>query len=77
MSTIYEFTAQSLAGNVLATEYLFDAMRRAGVRCRVLIPGSATVYAPSSEPISETAAIAPASPWNSGWSRIGSTWMPT
>ena len=56
-------TAQPLAGNVLATEYLLDALRRAGVRCRVLVPGSATVYAPSSEPISETAAIAPASPY--------------
>lgn len=56
-------TASPLAGNVLATEYLFDALRRAGVRCRVLVPGSATVYAPSSEPISETAAIAPASPY--------------
>ena len=56
-------TAQPLAGNVLATEYLFDALRRAGVRPRVLIPGSATVYAPSSEPISETGVIAPASPY--------------
>jgi GDP-4-dehydro-6-deoxy-D-mannose reductase len=56
-------TVQPLEGNVLATEHLFDALRRAGVRCRVLVPGSATVYAPSAEPISETAAIAPASPY--------------
>ncbi len=45
--------AQPLEGNVLATEHLLDALRREGVRCRVLVPGSATVYAPSSEPISE------------------------
>jgi GDP-4-dehydro-6-deoxy-D-mannose reductase len=56
-------TAQPLEGNVLATEHLFDALRREGVRCRVLVPGSATVYAPSSEPISERDRIAPASPY--------------
>ena len=56
-------TAQPLEGNVLATEHLFDALRREGIRCRVLVTGSATVYAPSSEPISETDPIAPASPY--------------
>jgi GDP-4-dehydro-6-deoxy-D-mannose reductase len=56
-------TARPLEGNVRATEHLLDAVRRAGIRCRVLIPGSATVYAPSAEPISETDAIAPASPY--------------
>jgi GDP-4-dehydro-6-deoxy-D-mannose reductase len=56
-------TAQPLEGNVLATEHLFDALRREGIRCRVLIPGSATVYAPSSEPISESDPIAPANPY--------------
>jgi GDP-4-dehydro-6-deoxy-D-mannose reductase len=56
-------TAQPLAGNVMATEHLLDALRRAGIRCRVLIPGSAAVYAPSLGPITETDAIAPASPY--------------
>jgi GDP-4-dehydro-6-deoxy-D-mannose reductase len=56
-------TAQPLAGNVLATEHLFDALGRTGGRCRVLVPGSATVYAASSEPISEADAIAPSSPY--------------
>jgi GDP-4-dehydro-6-deoxy-D-mannose reductase len=56
-------TAQPLEGNVLATEHLLDAVRRAEVRCRVLIPGSAAVYAASSEPISEADAIAPTSPY--------------
>jgi GDP-4-dehydro-6-deoxy-D-mannose reductase len=56
-------TAQPLEGNVMATEHLLSALRLAGVRCRVLIPGSATVYAPSSESISETDAIGPASPY--------------
>jgi GDP-4-dehydro-6-deoxy-D-mannose reductase len=56
-------TSQPLAGNVLATQHLLDALHRARVPSRVLVPGSATVYAPSSEPISETDAIAPASPY--------------
>jgi GDP-4-dehydro-6-deoxy-D-mannose reductase len=56
-------TAQPLEGNVLATEHLFDALRREGIRCRILVPGSATVYAPSSEPISERDPIAPGSPY--------------
>jgi GDP-4-dehydro-6-deoxy-D-mannose reductase len=56
-------TAQPLSGNVLATGHLFDALRREAVRCRILVPGSATVYAPSSEPISETHGLAPSSPY--------------
>ena len=56
-------TAQPLAGNVLATHHLLDALRRAGVRCRVLVPGSATVYAPSPSPSPRIDAIAPASPY--------------
>jgi GDP-4-dehydro-6-deoxy-D-mannose reductase len=56
-------TTQPLEGNVLATEHLLDALRREGIRCRMLLPGSATVYAPSSEPISETDPIAPGSPY--------------
>jgi GDP-4-dehydro-6-deoxy-D-mannose reductase len=56
-------TAQPLEGNVLATEHLFDALRREGIRCRVLVPGSATVYAASSEPIAEDGPIAPMNPY--------------
>lgn len=56
-------TTPTLAGNVLGTHYLFDALRRAGVHSRVLITGSATVYAPSDQPIAENGAIAPGSPY--------------
>jgi GDP-4-dehydro-6-deoxy-D-mannose reductase len=55
--------AATLETNVLATHYLFDAVRRAGVECRVLVPGSAHVYAPSGTPIPEDAPVAPASPY--------------
>jgi GDP-4-dehydro-6-deoxy-D-mannose reductase len=38
-------------------------LRRAQVRARVLVTGSATVYAPSDTPIAEDGAIAPGSPY--------------
>jgi GDP-4-dehydro-6-deoxy-D-mannose reductase len=59
----WDATTPTLAGNVLATHYLFDALRRAGVRARVLVTASATVYAPSDQPIAENGTIAPGSPY--------------
>ena len=56
-------TTQPLASNVLATHHLLDAVRRGGSRCRVLVTGSATVYAPSATPLTEESALAPASPY--------------
>jgi GDP-4-dehydro-6-deoxy-D-mannose reductase len=56
-------TAQPLAGNVLATQHLLDAVRRARIRCRILVPGSGTVYAASDQPLSETDPVAPTSPY--------------
>ena len=52
-----------LAGNVLATAYLLDAVRRAALGCRVLVSGSAAVYAPSDRPINEDDPVAPGSPY--------------
>jgi GDP-4-dehydro-6-deoxy-D-mannose reductase len=59
----WQNTTDALAGNVLTTHYLLDALRRAGIACRVLIPGSAMVYAPSDAPIAEAHAVAPGSPY--------------
>ena len=56
-------TTDTLATNVLATHYLFDALRRANAQCRVLVPGSAHVYASSAVPLTEDARVAPASPY--------------
>lgn len=56
-------TAEPLANNVLATHHLLDALWRANLRCRVLIPGSAMVYAPSTQPIPEDHDLAPGSPY--------------
>ena len=56
-------TSTPLEGNVLATAHLLDAIRRARLDCRVLVTGSAAVYAPSDEPIAEDGPRAPASPY--------------
>jgi GDP-4-dehydro-6-deoxy-D-mannose reductase len=54
---------EPLAANVLATHHLLDGLRRSGHACRVLVTGSAAVYAPSLTPIAESAPIAPDSPY--------------
>ena len=56
-------TAAPLASNVMATHHLLDALRRARCRVRVLVPGSATVYAPSPDPLRETDPVHPDSPY--------------
>jgi GDP-4-dehydro-6-deoxy-D-mannose reductase len=56
-------TVTPLAGNVLGTHHLFDALRRAGLACRILLTGSATVYASSDSPLTESSPLAPASPY--------------
>jgi GDP-4-dehydro-6-deoxy-D-mannose reductase len=59
----WQDTAKPLAGNVLTTHHLLDGLRRAGCSARVIIPGSATVYAGSDQPHREDSPIAPASPY--------------
>jgi GDP-4-dehydro-6-deoxy-D-mannose reductase len=61
-------TAAPLEVNVLGTHRVLDAVRRAGLRCRVLVTGSAHVYAPSDRPIPEDHPLAPASPY--AWSKL-------
>ena len=56
-------TAAPLATNVLGTHRLIEAVERVGSRCRIVVTGSAQVYAPSNEPIAEDARIAPSSPY--------------
>jgi GDP-4-dehydro-6-deoxy-D-mannose reductase len=59
----WQHTAIPLASNVLATHHLLDALRRAGHPCRVLVTGSAAVYAASHAPLTEDSRVAPASPY--------------
>lgn len=59
----WQRAAETLAANVLATHHLFDALRRTGDACRVLVTGSATVYASSPTPIGEDSLLEPSSPY--------------
>jgi GDP-4-dehydro-6-deoxy-D-mannose reductase len=56
-------TTHPLRSNVLTTHILLDAIRRAGVACRVLVTGSATVYRDSPAPIDEESVLEPSSPY--------------
>jgi GDP-4-dehydro-6-deoxy-D-mannose reductase len=56
-------TLTPLSVNVMATHHLLDALHRAGAPCRVLVPGSATVYAPSAAALTEESPVAPSNPY--------------
>lgn len=56
-------TVTPLSANVLATHHLFDALRRTGTPCRVVVPGSATVYAASTAALTEESPVGPSNPY--------------
>jgi GDP-4-dehydro-6-deoxy-D-mannose reductase len=56
-------TAAPLAVNVLGTHRLITALRVNDARCRMLVTGSAHVYAPSMAPLTEDDPLAPSSPY--------------
>src|SRR5262245_17173753 len=56
-------TVTPLSANVLATHHLFDALRRTATPSRVVVPGSATVYAASSTALTEESPVAPCNPY--------------
>ena len=56
-------TAAPFAANVLGTHRIFEALARLGCKSRILIAGSAQVYAPSNAAIDEEHPIAPTSPY--------------
>ena len=49
--------------NVMGTHHIVQALRQADVRARFVVPSSATVYASSTEPLSEEHALGPHSPY--------------
>jgi GDP-4-dehydro-6-deoxy-D-mannose reductase len=59
----WKYSFDTYRTNVLATHRLFDALRLAARKPRVLIAGSATIYEPQDRPIREDDAIAPSSPY--------------
>ena len=54
---------ETFAGNVLGTHHLFDALRRAKLKPRVLITSTAFVYAPLDRAITERDTVRPNSPY--------------
>jgi GDP-4-dehydro-6-deoxy-D-mannose reductase len=54
---------ETFAGNVLGTHHLFNGIRKAGLKPRVLIASSAAVYAPQNRAITETDLVRPNSPY--------------
>jgi GDP-4-dehydro-6-deoxy-D-mannose reductase len=55
--------ARALRVNVIGTHHVLEAVRRAGIDSPVLVTGSALVYRPSMEPISEDDPTGPADPY--------------
>jgi GDP-4-dehydro-6-deoxy-D-mannose reductase len=55
--------ARALRVNALGTHHLLDAVRETGLSCRVIVTGSALVYRPSAEALSEDDPIGPAGPY--------------
>ncbi len=59
----WRYTRETFAGNVLATEHLFEALRLSGLRPRVLVTGSATIYTPLERALTEQDRVCPNSPY--------------
>jgi GDP-4-dehydro-6-deoxy-D-mannose reductase len=55
--------ARAMKVNALGTHHLVDAVHSAGLDCPVLITGSALVYPPSANAISEESIVGPTSPY--------------
>jgi GDP-4-dehydro-6-deoxy-D-mannose reductase len=54
---------ETFASNVVGTSHLFDAVQALGLSCRVLVTGSATIYQPSTEALTEDSPLAPNTPY--------------
>lgn len=55
--------ARALEVNALGTHHVLEAVREAGLSCPVLVTGSALVYRPSTQPLSESSPIGPTDPY--------------
>lgn len=60
---------RALAVNVLGTHHVLEGIRDAGLRCPVLVVGSALVYRPSTAALAESDPIGPSDPY--GVSKLG------
>jgi GDP-4-dehydro-6-deoxy-D-mannose reductase len=55
--------ARALRINALGTHHLLESARAAGLTCRLVITGSALVYRPSTDALTEEAPLQPAGPY--------------
>ncbi len=55
--------ATPLRVNVIGTHHVIEGVRAAGLTCAVLVTGSALVYRPATDPITEDHPLAPADPY--------------
>ena len=56
-------TASTFAANVRGTHHLLQALSQADVESRVMIPGSAMIYQPANEPLTEEHPLVPPNPY--------------
>ena len=66
---------RALRGNVLATHHLLERARELTLEARVVVPGSALIYRPSADAITEDSPIAPTSPY--GISKLAQEMTPS
>ena len=59
----WQHTRETFEGNVLATHHLLQGLRRQGLAPRVLVSGSATIYQPHPDPLTEESPLGPSSPY--------------
>ena len=59
----WQTAAATLETNVIGTHHVLEAIRVLGIDARVLVTGSAAVYATSDEPLTEDSPIHPDSPY--------------
>lgn len=63
VSGSWEDSATPLRSNVIGTHHLLEALSAARCRARVVVVGSALVYAPSSRALTESDPLGPSSPY--------------
>jgi GDP-4-dehydro-6-deoxy-D-mannose reductase len=59
----WDKTELTFAINVRGTHHVLDALARAAVNCRVLLPSSALVYTPAERALTEADPLVPSSPY--------------
>jgi GDP-4-dehydro-6-deoxy-D-mannose reductase len=59
----WQQTTLTLEVNVLGTHHLLRAIRRLGLKARIVVPGSALVYGPSADALTEDHPVRPVTPY--------------